>query len=121
MYSESFFWQLGHKFTDHQLHLSEIQGLKRFKAFYGVTPRICNVLWTLIESNSAEFFEPKHLLWALNFLKQYNVEATSRAIFGADEKTLRKYIWLIIDLLADLDIVRIYAMFFSLKVIVYCL
>lgn len=107
MYSESFFWKLGHKFTDHRLHLSPTQGHRRFKTFYGVSPNICSILWGLIEQNVPETCEPKHLLWGLCFLKQYNNESVNRATFGTDEKTFRKYVWILIDLLAHIDVVRI--------------
>lgn len=107
MYCKSYFWKLGHKFTDHKLHLSPITGLRRFKSFYGVSPDICSILWKMIDKYLPIPCEPKHLLWALNFLKQYNVEATGKAIFGVDEKTLRKYIWIMIDALADIDTVQI--------------
>lgn len=68
MCSESFFWSLGHEFTDHKLHLSRATGLRRFKNYYGVSPNICNIIWKLIEANVPESCEPKHLLWTLCFL-----------------------------------------------------
>lgn len=104
-YTESFFYNLGHQYTDHYSHLSQKQGLRRFKTFYGVSPNISRILWALIETNVPETCEPKHLFWTLHFLKQYNTESVNRATFKADGKTIRKYVWLIIDLLADLDVV----------------
>lgn len=107
MCSESLFWELGHKYTGHKLKLSRLTGLRRFKNFYGVSPNICGIIWNMIESNVPESCEPKHLLWTLCFLKQYNSDSTNSAIFGADEKTIRKYVWLLTNFLADLDVVRI--------------
>lgn len=109
MSSEKFFYDLGHQFTDHFSHLSPKQGLRRFKTFYGVSPKICCILWTLLETRDPESCEPKHLFWTLHFLKQYHTETVNRAIFKTDEKTFRKYVWLLIDLLADLEVVIIRA------------
>lgn len=108
MYSEQFFWTLGHKFTDHSPNLSLKQGSRRFKTFYGVSPRICSILWQLIEKIVSETCEPRHLMWTLSFLKQYHTETANRSNFEADEKTFRKYVWLLTDALAELHVVRIF-------------
>lgn len=67
---------------------------------------MCSILWALIEENVTESCEPKHLLWTLCFLKLYNAETINRAIFGTDEKTFSKYVWILIGLLANIDVVR---------------
>lgn len=77
MSSESFFWQLGHTYTGHKLCLSESLGTRRFKNLYGVSPNICSKIWEMLEFSIPEPCQPLHLLWTLNFLKQYNTESTS--------------------------------------------
>ena len=48
--------------------------------------------------------EIAHLLWALMFLKMYAKEATtSRLAGGVDEKTYRKWVWLFVSAIADLE------------------
>ena len=50
---------------------------------------------------------PKHLLWALHFLKVYPLQAPGCAAFGAsggavDPKTHRKWVWAYIEAIAKL-------------------
>jgi hypothetical protein len=79
---------------------------RRFRAFFGTTPIICSVLWSLcLPSFIAQAVMPAHLLWALLFLKQYNIEEVNASMTGTDEKTFRKWSWLVISILADLDVV----------------
>jgi hypothetical protein len=103
---ERLFWKTGHKITGHKLKFSYNLGLRRFKAFFGVTPKICAIIWNLLSDLRPVSAKPKYLLWSLCFLKQYNTENLNHAIFGADEKTIRKWIWYFVRLLSELDIVR---------------
>lgn len=84
--------------------VSEETRVRRFRAFFGTTPIICSMLWSLcVTSFIAQRVMPVHLLWALLFLKQYNTEEVNATITGTDEKTFRKWSWLVISILADLD------------------
>ena len=49
---------------------------------------------------------PKHMIWGLLFLKQYNPEAISAGIAGVNEKTFRKWSWFFIEELPELKMVR---------------
>ncbi len=49
---------------------------------------------------------PKHLLWALLFLKVYATESINSLICGADEKTCRKWSWTFVRLQSQLEVVR---------------
>lgn len=103
--SSKLFFSLGCQYMGHGCRLSKIVGFRRFKAFYGVTPSVCSLIWSLIKSDTNTEIKPKHLLWGLNFLKQYSVEHLRRTLFKADEKTIRKYTWIVIELLADMNVV----------------
>ncbi|KAG9414463.1 hypothetical protein AC1031_013822 [Aphanomyces cochlioides] len=46
---------------------------------------------------------PPHLLWALMFLKTYATEGEYHALTGADEKTFRKWCWIWVNIISDLD------------------
>ena len=46
---------------------------------------------------------PMHLLWTLLFLKTYGKESIMSTIVEADEKTVRKWVWHIAELIADMD------------------
>jgi hypothetical protein len=46
---------------------------------------------------------PKHLLWALHFLKDYGMEAVLTTFLMADEKTIRKWVWYMVEAIASMD------------------
>lgn len=82
--------------------------LRRFTSFFGITPKVCARIWEMIKSSLPAGSKPTHLLWSLNFLKQYNTEHTRRSLFKADEKTLRKWTWVFIELMSNLNVVIVY-------------
>ena len=47
--------------------------------------------------------KPKHLLWVLIFLKTYTTESSLVVAIGVDEKTLQKWIFIIIYAISDLE------------------
>lgn len=81
--------------------------MRRFKSFFGVTPEVCECIRNLIEMELNDDSQPKHLLWCLNFLKQYTVEHTRRTLFAADEKAIRKWTWIYVQHIADLNVVHL--------------
>ena len=80
---------------------------QRFCSTFGVNALICTQLWYLIGINAGENLIrtalPKHLLWSLLLLKQYNSTEIASAIAGVDEKTYRKWSWIFVHILADLN------------------
>ena len=84
------------------------KALKRsFAANFGVSSDVCAVAWETLytKGNISASAHPKHLLWALHFLKTYATENASRAILKADECTIRKWRWHFVELLAELKTV----------------
>jgi hypothetical protein len=79
---------------------------RRFKKIFGVNANICAKLWKLCVPLLPPSTRPVHLLWALYFLKQYSMEEVNAAFAKCDEKTFRKWCWIVIDTLATLDLVR---------------
>lgn len=96
---------------------------RRFVASFGATWITCAALWQKCLSSSDETFvadvttfdqtnwkfdrkkpayKPKHLLWALHFMKCYPTENQMASTVNEDEKTLRKWVWIFIDALAGL-------------------
>jgi hypothetical protein len=94
----------GYEYCKHSNRLSNKTGYRRFRGLFGVSPASCAVLWTLIEDKPPGS-KPKHLLWSLLFLKGYANEHMNSAVVGVDEKTFRKWSWIFINLLADLNVV----------------
>ena len=79
---------------------------RRFRACFGTTAHICSQLWSLCSHLLiAEGAMPVHLLWALLFLKQYNTEEVNASMAGCDEKTFRHWCWLVIGILANMELV----------------
>ena len=98
------FWNVGLLYANHNSQNSKMTGYRRFRSFYGISPQVFAVLWKQIQNKPAGS-EPKHLLWCLFFLKNYNKEHINAAIAGVDEKTFRLWAWRFVQLLADLDVV----------------
>jgi hypothetical protein len=76
---------------------------ERWAAFFGTTSVVASHIWGLIET-SVVGAQPKHLLWALVFLKVYapSEKVHCRLVGNPDEKTFRKYSWMIIKAIQSL-------------------
>jgi hypothetical protein len=67
---------------------------------------VCNELWTmLVEQGLPKQASPIHMLWALCFMKQYAAESVLASMCDCDEKTLRKWVWIMVEQIAKLDLV----------------
>lgn len=95
----------GLELANHNLASSPLTGYRRFRCFYGIAPEVFTKLWNLL-SDKPDRSEPKHLLWCMFFLKNYNKEHVNAAIANVDEKTFRLWTWRFIHLLANLDVVE---------------
>lgn len=110
--STAFFLKIGNGYIKHDRKLSKQTGLRRFKSFFGITPSVCSIIWDSLKNKIPAESAPKHLLWCLLFLKQYSVEHIRHTILNADEKTIRKWTWFYVKLLADLNVVNIFVFLF---------
>jgi len=99
------FWTLGIAIAQHSTDASSGVGMRRFRALFGVTPMVCASIWRHAYDSRPEGTSPVHLLWMLLFLKCYGTEAQTRALVHADEKTVRKWVWAWVDVVAQLDVV----------------
>lgn len=100
--SEAEFWSLDCELTKHNANGSYIVGLRRYRSLFGTTPAICSLVWNRLAMHCGHPHgsKPEHLLYALLLLKLYPTESHLRAITGRDEKTLRKWAWTYINLMA---------------------
>jgi hypothetical protein len=81
------------------------KALHRFVAVFGSKPSLVSVLWTLLEAKTLpRGFRPIHLLWTLCFVKLYSSQATLSSLCGCDEKTFRKWVWLGLETISDLEL-----------------
>lgn len=102
------FLKLGNLYTKTACKTSKYVAERRFTSFFGVTPYVCSIIWEKLLPTLPIGGEPKHFLWALTFLRQYAVEHYRHSIFNADEKTIRKWTWIFVKLLSDLEMVFSY-------------
>ena len=76
------------------------------ESLIGTSYQVCSELWNLISPTDIENLKgghPKHLLWALLFLKCYCTEPIlTRVVGGVDGKTFRKWAWLFVSAMAGL-------------------
>lgn len=87
---------------------SAIVLLRRFVASFGITPSTCQHMWETIEDSVPRGGRPKHMLWALYFLKTYGSEHIASNVLQVDEKTYRKWLWIFVELMATIpDVVGI--------------
>ena len=78
---------------------------QHFKVICGVHPTVCMIVWGELKWSMLvkDACKPKHLLWALIFLKTYATESSLVVAIGVDEKTLQKWIFIIIYAISDLE------------------
>lgn len=66
--------------------------IRQYIGHFGCSPDVCTTLWELIPYQKGGL--PKHLLWALLFLKTYNAEDVLSTMVGTTRKTFRKWMWI---------------------------
>jgi hypothetical protein len=82
---------------------------RHFREFFGTSIGLVMMVWDLLVHHSLlpEKGLPKHLLWALYFLKVYPKQSPGCSVVGAsagavDPKTFRKWVWAFIVAIAEL-------------------
>ena len=64
-----------------------------FRAKFGVSPLVCSVAWERMRPyHLGPKHQPKHMLWALTFLKLYDSEAALAAQAATSEPTFMKWV-----------------------------
>ena len=81
---------------------------RRFVSSFGLNPHVVAMIWNRLDDKDLlpKDMMVKHLLWALLFLKTYQPTGDSAPRCGADEKTYRKWVWIALDALGEMDLVR---------------
>ena len=80
---------------------------RRMKSFFGVSEVVIAQLWQLLLTSVVlpDALKEIHLLWTLCFLKVYASESVLAGIWRCDEKTLRKWVWTLIPLISEINLV----------------
>lgn len=105
MLAPEIFQRLGFELIKQKQNNSLGIGQRRFRAMFGVSYIHCSIIWTHIYDDLPGGACPVHLLWTLMFLKCYNTEEVNRSLIDADEKTIRKWIWIFIDQISKIRVV----------------
>jgi hypothetical protein len=91
-----YFLKLGHDIVGQPRTAYLLRGIRdKFMSLYGTEPVVAALLWDLLPDHVKEKpgCEPKHLLWALNFLKSYDTAINNGICFRCDETTFQKWTW----------------------------
>lgn len=98
------FMDLGNNIMGRTKAVQARTALERFKATFGTSPQVCSLLWDMIDRTwMPNGSRPVHLLWALMLLKLYCAESVLSALANAHEQTFRKWAWIFVDAIADLQ------------------
>ena len=73
---------------------------KDFRAFFGITPDVCVLLWHVCDFDDDQYATVERVLWALMFLKVYATEPVLAALAKVTRKTYRKWVWYIVPKIA---------------------
>ena len=100
------FITLAASITNRKRNFNSAAADTEFKEIFGVAAEVCSYVWAyLLLHHTFEITPtPMHFLWTLVFLRQYPTERLLSSLLEADEKTIRKYAWPIIDALAEMAI-----------------
>jgi hypothetical protein len=78
------------------------RALRKFRSFFGTSPENCTTIWGMIASRDdltaliPKNAKPKHILWALMFLKLYDATEVLSSIADVSEKTYTKWQWIFV-------------------------
>ena len=89
----------------------------RFSRWFGLNPFVFVQLWKrLIAKGLIHNAKVYHALWALLFLRMYVYEDLLSSIVGADRKTVRKWIWYMLQKISCLsdDVVSLRLLFLKI-------
>jgi len=96
---------------NHRNNSSEATEMRIFRELFGTRLLVVENLWFLLDELSLhpEGGLPKHLLWALHFMKAHPLQAQGWAAVGGsggavDPKTYRKWVWVYIEAISDLKL-----------------
>lgn len=108
--TECFWYELGMNFINRRSNLTQYKNLKDhhfrdFKGSFGSSRLVMKKCWSLLMTvcELDKGVAPYHLIWALFFLKVYGSESTNIALAKCDHKTYRKWTWMLIIAISDLE------------------
>jgi hypothetical protein len=94
----------------HNSHKQRKGDADKFNRLFGIKSTVTALVWNVIEHRGLVTDRnrcPKHLLWALLFMKNYQTESVATSMCKCDGKTFRKWVWLYVGYLSNLDMVSL--------------
>ena len=80
---------------------------RQFRAHFGISLPVCSSLWAmLVDGGKLVDAKEIYLLWTLFFWKHYVSEDVISSRFKTTSKTLRKWVWILIDAIGELEVVN---------------
>jgi len=79
-------------------------GLDRvYRAHFGQSWQVHGRMWALLQLFCPHDFKikPKHLHWSAYFCKNYTNESTMASFCKCTEKTLRKWVWIMMECISE--------------------
>ena len=102
---------------------SNTSNLRLFRGVFGASTMAIAIVWNLLvgQGTVPEGGKPSHLLWELFFIKTYANEEVLSSTFGTDKKTSRKWVWLFLEAIADLEeqVVSLFMMLYYVLTKIY--
>ena len=89
-------------------HVAENVLHRHWVASFGCSLHTAAYLWLLSKERLEEadkYIEIKHLLWTLNLLKTDDKEHVIASRWKCDEKTFRKWLYVVLNVISDLGVV----------------
>ena len=77
--------------------------IKTFVSLYGLNPLQTFMVWEMMDIPANG--RPKHLLWSLFLLRQYDCTPVLCHLFNVSPKTWRKWVWPFVEAIAALKVV----------------
>lgn len=90
-----------------KMYKSKEMFTRKFRSHYGVSVKVMTKTWNslVLQNLLPSLAEPKHILWMCAFLKTYTTETLYATLYKVEEKTFRKWIWIMLGAVAKLEIV----------------
>ena len=98
------FLQLAAFSTNRKSNFDTVKAKVQFRETFGISAHLCAIVWAyFLLHHCADVkvaMEPIHFLWTLLFLWQYMTSVFMESLIGKSQKTIFKYVWPMVKVLA---------------------
>ena len=92
--------------TKRKSNFDTVKAKVQFRETFGISAHLCAIVWAYFvlhhRADVEVAMEPVHFLWALIFLRQYLTSVLMEALICKNQKTIFKYFWPMVEVLADM-------------------